>query len=319
MLSDTREAQPTPWHRAVAILNPVAGRGRGARAEGLVRDRLGVHFRGTQFDPPKLWVTTRETSAQSLAARAVEDGYDLVVVCGGDGTLSAVVNGIADSPVAVGLVPLGTGNDFARAVGVPLDPDRAIRRIVGGTSQKVDLGVRDGRRFINVAGCGFDAEVARCVNSGLKRLNGASAYVAAVIRTLWTFRPARFRVSVDSSTVDERAMLCAVANGTGYGGGMRVAPNARWDDGLLDVCIVKACGRAEFMRAFPRVFRGAHLDHPKVCCLRGRTVRIECDPEQPVLIDGELDKMTPATFGVLPSALNFAGIGTVKVAAGGAQ
>ena len=316
--SEPTEVHRSLWSRAVAILNPVAGRGRGARAEGRLSGWFGVHFRGTSLEPPALWVTTQETSAHSLAERAVRDGYDLVVVCGGDGTLNGVVNGLAGSRVALGLVPLGTGNDFARAIGVPLDPEKAIRQIAAGDSRKVDLGVRDGRRFINVAGCGFDAEVARCVNAGLGRLNGAAAYVTAVVRTLWTFRPGRFRVSVDGSVFDGPAMLCAVANGIGYGGGMRVAPRARYDDGLLDVCIVGACGRAEFLSAFPRVFRGAHLNHPKVSYLRGCTVRIECDPPQPVLIDGELDTMTPARFEVLPNALEFVGGGAAKSESGGA-
>ncbi len=304
------ETTPTDLgRRVVAILNPVAGRGKAARFETPLRRWLATYLGDGRGALPEVWATTGQTSARSLAEQAARGGYDLVIVCGGDGTLNAVVNGLAGSGLAVGLVPLGTGNDFARAIGIPLDPEAAIRRIAEGSEQRVDLGVRDGHRFINVAGCGLDAEVARCVNTGLRRLNGTLAYIVAVMRTLRTFRPGRFTVRVDETPIDEPAMLCAVANGTGYGGGMRVAPRARWDDGLLDVCLVKACGIAEFLRAFPRVFKGTHLDHPKVVYLRGKTVRIECDPPQPVLIDGELDTATPAVFEVLPGALRFVGAG----------
>jgi diacylglycerol kinase (ATP) len=302
MDGDGRVAQADAFHEIVVVLNPVSGRGRGLRMRGRI---VAWADRAPGGARVRVLETTAGATASSLAAAAVADGCDLVVAAGGDGTLNGVINGLGTSDIAVGLIPLGTGNDFARTVGVPREPARAMDTLLSGTLRRLDAGCRDGRRFINVAGCGFDAVVAARVNAGGRRLRGVWAYLVAVADVLRTFRPALYRVRVDGETLETEAMLCAVANGASYGGGMRVAPDARPDDGRLDVCLVRSCGKLEFLRAFPRVFRGTHLSHPKVWIGRGEEVSVICTPEQPVLMDGELVAPTPARFSALPGAVRF--------------
>jgi diacylglycerol kinase (ATP) len=168
----------------------------------------------------------------------------------------------------------------------------------------VDVGRTQGRWFLNVAGCGFDAVVARRVNQGFRFLHGTAAYVAAVLHSLATFRPATLRLTLDGDIREERAMLCSVANARCYGGGMWIAPDARLDDGLFDLCLLREVGMVEFLRAFPRVFRGTHTTHPKVTMLRARHIVIESEPPLPVLIDGEVVGTTPAEFILAPHAIS---------------
>jgi diacylglycerol kinase (ATP) len=203
----------------------------------------------------------------------------------------------------LGLIPLGTGNDFARHIGLGTDLALAVRTLVSGTPKPVDLGRAGERWFINVAGCGFDAVVAERVNRGFRSLHGTAAYVAAVCQSLLTFRPAAMRLILDGEIRQTRAMLCTVANSSSYGGGMRVAPDAQIDDGLFDLCLVGDTGRWEFLRTFPRVFKGTHITHPKVTMLRARHICIESDPPLPILIDGEVIGSTPVEFTLVPRAI----------------
>ena len=227
----------------------------------------------------------------------------MVVAAGGDGTICEVVNGLVNSGTVLGILPLGTGNDFARAVGLSGDLDLAARTLACGDPRPVDLGRIGDRHFINIAGCGFDAVVAKRVNRGFRWLRGTGAYVAAVLQSLATFRPAEMRITVDGEPMNVRAMLCCVANTQTYGGGMRVAPFARFDDGLLDVCILREAGILEFLRAFPTVFAGAHVNHPKFWTQQARRVTIESDRPLPILVDGDVTHETPAAFEVAPAAV----------------
>ena len=245
-----------------------------------------------------------------LAREAADSGIEIVVACGGDGTISQVANGLTNTRTRLGLLPLGTGNDLARHLGL-LDPRLAVQAILTGSAIHADLvrwssaGTHDRRAgfMLNVAGCGFDALVAERVNQGFKGLNGTSAYLAAVAATLATFQPGPLRVEVDGRVVEGPAMLCAVANASSYGGGMRIAPEARIDDGLLDVVLIGRVSRFEFLRTFPRVFKGTHVSHPAVTCLRGKKVLIEADAAMPILCDGELCGFTPAEFELDPGAI----------------
>ncbi len=286
--------------KIVVVLNPAAGRGQGARRRAEV-ERLLERAAGPACCK---MVETREPGhGTALAAEAAAAGADIVAAAGGDGTLGEVVNGLAGTPARLGLLPLGTGNDFGRCLGLGNDLERAVDTLFHGEPRPVDLGRTLDRWFINVAGCGFDAVVAERVNRGFRHVRGTAAYVAAVLQSLISFRAARFRLTVDGEGRELRAMLCCIANSQSYGGGMRVAPEARIDDGRLDICLLKECGRMEFLRAFPRVFRGTHVTHPKVEMLRARTLRVESDPPMPVLVDGDVVGTTPADFTVHPRAI----------------
>jgi diacylglycerol kinase (ATP) len=230
-----------------------------------------------------------------------------VVAVGGDGTLSQVLQGIATSNVSLALVPAGTGNDFARTLGIGTSSERAIQALAGGQRVAVDLGRWTcGERhgvFLNVAGCGFDAMVAERINTGFRRLHGQTAYLAAVLNTLAKFQPVGLTLEIDGQRLESVATLCAVANAQSYGGGLRIAPTALINDGLLDVILVERLSTFEFLRSFPQLIKGQHLTHPKVRHFRGKHIRI-AHSHTPFLVDGELVPGGAVDITVMPRALS---------------
>lgn len=286
--------------RGTIIVNPAAGRGKGAA-------KLKAAIAGSPLAEWEWRETKRPGDAEAMAREIASTG-GIVAAAGGDGTISEVAAGLAHSAAGLAVLPIGTGNDFARSLGFGASLPKALAAIDAGTTREVDMirwacGGRTGLS-INIAGCGFDAVVARRINEGFRGLRGTTAYIAAVLTSLGTYRPAEMRLSVDAETIETTVMLCAVANAQSYGGGMRVAPDARMDDGLLDVVVVEGLPPTQFLRAFPRVFAGTHVTHPKVRILRGKSVRIACTPPLPVLSDGELVGETDAIFEIVPRALH---------------
>jgi diacylglycerol kinase (ATP) len=276
--------------RLTVVLNPVAGRGttlrRHEELERLLRDRFGEDW--------QIFRTVGRGDGVRLAKCALEQGSEIIAAAGGDGTVGEVLNGLVGSDAKLAVLPLGTGNDLSRAIGIGLDLEKSIAAIAEGSPKAIDVGRCGDRWFVNVAGCGFDAAVAKRVNAGFKAFKGRSAYVAAVLTTLATYKPYSLRIKVDGQEIDQDVMLCAIANANCYGGGMQVAPEADMQDGLFDVVVVGALSKLEFMRQFPKVFKGKHLGHPKVVVHRARTVEIESDDPLPILIDGDLFGTTPA-------------------------
>lgn len=288
----------------VTIRNPKAGRGAGERRWGqvlslfepLLNDRTVIHL-----------ATERAGHATNLAREAVDQGATTVVACGGDGTVNEVLNGMIDSGASLAVLPMGTGNDLCRSLGIGTDLNQAVPAALGEHSRTIDVGRwqcggREGY-FANICGSGFDAKVAERINRGFRYLTGTSAYIAAVLQTLMTYNRSVLHVTVDNHKISEHAMLCAVANAQSYGGGMLVAPLASLDDGLLDVVVVGDVSKMGFIRAFPRVFKGTHLSHPQVSHRVGRVVTIDSETPLPVLVDGELVGTTPATFTLVPRGI----------------
>jgi diacylglycerol kinase (ATP) len=218
---------------------------------------------------------------------------------------------LVGTETALGVIPTGTGNDFARFIGInrkkPID---AVAALVDPDIRAIDAvrvsgGGRE-ERFINVAGAGFDSEVNETANNMKWKAQGTAKYVAAVVGTLRRFTPAQFEVTVDGEHRSLSGMLIAVGNGESYGGGMRVAAGASLTDGQLEVCVVGGMSRSAFLRAFPKVFRGTHVTHPKVTMLRGARVEISSDRPFDVYADGERSVPLPAVFEVLPGSLKVA-------------
>jgi diacylglycerol kinase (ATP) len=282
----------------LAIVNPVAGNGAAAR----IWKRL----------PSYGWechTTESVGHARELASAAVSDGYDRVVAIGGDGTVCEVANGLAHTETALAIIPVGTGNDTALNLGIPADPVAAAALADSGPARPIDLGeVRTRQRrmyFVNVAGFGFDAEVAWRVNRLPKLIGGTLPYVAGVLQTLWQYRSPDMRICLDGDerVVDRRVFLAAVGNCASYGGGMRIAPEARPDDGIFDLCVVSHLGRLEVLRIFPKLYSGGHVGHPAVEMLRCRAITADADRRVLCHADGELVGALPAQFVMLPGAL----------------
>jgi diacylglycerol kinase (ATP) len=285
----------------VVVANPTAGRGRAGAQIGRVVSQLndlGVdhHVR----------VAESAGDLEHLARRAAEDGAGIVAVLGGDGSVGAAVNGLVGTSAALAVLPAGTGDDFAKAIG-PGTLGAAVRLLAAPDIRQVDVirvtaGAQE-RYYANIAGAGFDSEVNETANAMSFKLGGTGTYVAAVLTTLRKFAPAHYEIDVDGEPITTDAMLVVVGNSRSYGGGMRVLPAARIDDGLLDVCIVHALSTTAFLRAFPRVFRGTHVSHPKVSMLRGTRVSVGANRRIQVYADGERIGPLPAIFEVVPGAL----------------
>ena len=292
------------------VFNPAAGRGRVSGAQ--LEARLSRHAAGAPF---RVWPTHSAAEVAEVTRRALDEGAGVVAAAGGDGTLGAVAEVVRGSGAALGVLPLGTGNDFARTLGIGTDLDAAVKTLFCGLcgrrrwidGGRATLGERSWF-WLNVAGTGFDALVARRINAARfhpfwHHWTGTAAYGAAVALELRGLKAAQLRLILDGETVERRALLCAIANAKSYGGGLKVAPDAELDDGLFDVCTIKEASAWEFARTLPSVFGGGHINHPKVEIRRARRVEIWSEPAWPVLVDGEVRGETPVTLEVVPRAL----------------
>ncbi len=297
----------------LVIGNPRAGRGCVARRWDELLDRM----RAAGLDPDGR-LTERPGHATELARKGRSEGRELMVAVGGDGTVHEVVNGLladglarpAEVLPALGLVPAGSGCDYARTFGVPSAFGDAIERLVSSTPRAVDVGeVRcrgdDGeehlRLFVNVAEVGIGAEVAERA-ARLPRSLGPSRYAVAFALTLRGQRTVAGEVSVDSQPAQGPLTNLVVALGQYYGGGMRVAPKADPADGHFEVQI-QSGSKLDYALAMPKVFRGTHLPHPRVREERAATVEVHCEPHAKLEADGEVLGTTPASFRILPGAL----------------
>jgi len=298
---EARALPPTPstW---TALLNPTAGRHRARRL--LPRAADALRDLGDHVDV----VVTR--TPDDLVARA-HDAFAAgrgVVACGGDGTVMLAAAAAVEHDGVLAVVPTGSGNDFARALGLsPGDVDGAVAALGRGCVRRVDLGrahTADGAStwFTTVANAGFDGEANRRANEA-RRLSGPALYVLAVLRTLAAYRPVRLHVTAGDEVVDEDAWLVAVGNTPSYASGMRITPAADLYDGVLDVCIVGDVGRTDFLRTFPSVFRGTHVRHPKVRMLRGPEVTVEAGRPLELWASGERVGPLPARIEAVPGAL----------------
>ncbi|TFV99391.1 diacylglycerol/lipid kinase family protein [Leifsonia flava] len=245
------------------------------------------------------------------AAHAVEAGTDALVVVGGDGMVSLGTNLVAGTAIPLGIVAAGTGNDMARGLGLPVgDTDAAIRTLLGSLHREprvIDAArVRHGALttwYAGVLSAGFDAVVNERANT-MTRPRGSSRYILALLRELLTLKPVSYTLTIDGVVREVEGMLVSIANNVSLGGGMRVAPDALLDDGLLDVFIVKKLSRLEFIRVFPKVFSGTHTTHPAVEIVRATSVRIETDTAIVAYADGERVGPMPVDIAVVPGALH---------------
>lgn len=229
--------------------------------------------------------TPQEMEAQ--ARRAVDEGLERLLVAGGDGALHYAIQGLAGSDCALGIVPIGSGNDLARALGIEGNPLEAARRALMGAPRPIDLGRVGDRYFVGTIGLGFDGEVARFVNEMSGGPPGALAYPYALLCTLWRFKPPVLRVEHDGGAFEDHAMLAVLANSPFFGGGMRIAPDAELDDGLLDLVILERVAPIRLAAIFPRVYRGSHVKDPRVRYARSRRARFRADRALTFWADGE--------------------------------
>ncbi|HEV2147631.1 MAG TPA: diacylglycerol kinase family protein [Longimicrobiaceae bacterium] len=295
--------------RYLVILNPAAGRGAAARAGSAIGSVLKAAGVRHHVVP-----TQARGHATEIALRAAGEGWTAVVAAGGDGTVHEVANGLlreaGDGPtVPMGIVPVGSGNDFAKLVGAPTDAAAATRRLLQATPRRVDAGRVGDRFFTNGVGIGLDARVG-IEAAKVRRLRGIAIYLWALARVLPRFRPPRMRVELDGVLVaDGPLTLVTAANGGCHGGGFWICPAARIDDGELDVAVADALGTLGILDLLPRVMRGTHVGRPRVRMLRARRIRVTSPDPLPVHADGEIlsEAAHELEIKVLPGRLTVLG------------
>jgi diacylglycerol kinase (ATP) len=291
----------TRFRRAALIVNTHSRSGREAFEKAHRHlESLGVPL-AESFAP-------RDPARLPEAVKAaIDDGHDLVVLGGGDGTVSSMVDFMVRREVTFGLLPLGTANDFARTLGIPTGLRRACETIARGKVVDVDLGLADDNYYVNVASVGLSTGVTRALSPALKRRAGALAYPIAAVRAFFTHEPFSATLTFPDGDHEpiklDRLLQVAVGNGRFYGGGLVVAPAAGIDDGRLDVYAIQM-GRHRDLTGVLRYLRtGEFIREDCVSHYETCRIRLETEPHLPVNIDGELVAETPVEFSVVPNAL----------------
>ena len=291
--------------RSRLIINPVAGRDRGPDLAEWLREHLE---RG--FGDVDLVTTMAEGDARRAGRDAAARRFDYLFVAGGDGTLNEALNGVLEdagggAAVTLGIVPLGTGNDFATALGIPDDLDDALGVLDARKSRPVDVGCLNGEHFVNVSAGGFIAEVSDAVTPQLKTIAGRLAYLIGGARVLLRHEPIDVRYRSDANTGKSTLETFAVCNSRLVGGGRLIAPDAVLDDGELDVCFIEDIPDVEFVALLRRVSSGEHVADPRVTYFRTRELEMTFDRPIKVNVDGQVLETDRCLYSVLPRAVRF--------------
>lgn len=288
------------------IVNRVSGNGKGHRVwkhveRLLLEKQMNYHVAFTE----------RPRHATEIAKElAKQENVSAVIVIGGDGTLHEVANGLAGSDIPLGSIPAGSGNDFARGLQIPKQSKQALEKVLSGKKRKIDIVRINDEMFINVAGVGFDGQVAQVTNQAKykKWLNflglGNLCYVFSFFKVLFRYQPTEVRLVIDErEQTFSDVWLVAVANVPFYGGGMMICPHAQSDDGLFDVCIVHGISRWKMVALLPHVFRGTHIYDPAVTTLTGQLLKIMSSEPMTAHGDGEILGQTPLELTIKQEGL----------------
>ena len=276
------------------IVNPVAG--QGTSLDLLPKVKKCLDAEGIKYSI----VRTSFPGHATQLAEELETRDTKMVAMGGDGTVREVLNGIRLPTTPVGVIPAGMGNDFARSLGIPRKASRAAHLLVDHGTKKVDLGAERGK-FFNVMGAGFPSHVVERINRYKKMpLSGPLTYLLGLLRSVTNLENYRFLLELDGVARTLKANAIFVTNSIYTAGGLKLVPQAKMDDGLLDIVIVSGAGKMELLLALRRAYRGDHVDHPKIEFLKAEKVRIDSETELIKMFDGELEGTTPAELEIIP-------------------
>lgn len=284
--------------RIYAICNPTAGHGLGKKTgmqilEALQHKKIHCH----------LMMTDHPGHASALAQKAVQEGAQMVLAIGGDGTAHETAQGLMGTGVPLGIIPAGTGNDFIKTLGLPKEPLDALEYILKGTARETDIGMINGRLFLNEIGTGFDVMALDYTLKVKRFCRGILPYFYGVLQALFRFRSMDLTFSVDGGEeIRQKAFVMEVANGGHIGGGIRIAPNASVDDGLMDVVVVGHIRRRDLPFRLMGLMQGKILSFPETKFYRAKQVTFSV-PDMRLNIDGEVISAKRAEVGILPGAL----------------
>jgi len=284
------------------VANETAGKGKALQFANQFTDLLSQANQKFSLIKEKSY----EKTIEKLKAELSTNPYNKLIAVGGDGLVNLCLQHLAQSGLTLGVIPAGTGNDFARAVGVNKMSITEIFNLYTRTDPvKIDLGhVKSStaeKWFVQVLSTGFDAEVNSRANK-IKRPKGKSKYTIATVRTLARFKPINYKIDIDSKKFDQSAMLFTIANGETYGGGMRICPGASNSDGIFEILLVRPVSRFVLLTIFPKVFKGNHIPHQKIDTYRAKVVTISAPTS--AYADGEYVANLPITVTNVGNALS---------------
>ena len=276
MTSAAPKERNIPIKMWLIVINPIAGGGKGA----LLGKEVTGYFATHNLDYRIVTATSAHKlheNLESLFANTPNELINGVIAVGGDGLAHLVIQSVAPRRIPFTVIPAGTGNDLVRAFGWNLESIiEQLNFVTTTTPQPVDLGLVDSEWFAAILSTGFDSVVNERANA-MTWPKGPMKYNAAIALELAKFSPIAYEIELDTSTLNVEAMLIAVANGSSYGGGMQVCPDASMNDGLFDVMILHPVSKIEFLKVFPKVFKGTHINHPQVKIYRSAKVAIRAD------------------------------------------
>lgn len=283
--------------RILLIINPKAG------SSG--RNQVDLLSWLAQFAGHTLTVEAPKDAdaATTIARHGVEAGYDRILAAGGDGTINRVVSALAETAVPLGIIPIGTVNVLARELGIPLDPVKALQIALGHRTRCLDLGVANGQYFTLMAGMGFDAKVVSEIVPRLKDLFGSLAYVTAGLQTLARHKPSQFYLTFDGKTIRFPAWMLVVGNASYYAYQLTVTPNARMDDGLLDIIVFGEQNALDRLSQIGAVFLGQHVKHPNIRYFQVSALSIAAEPRVHLQLDGDPVGKSPVEISMKHKAL----------------
>jgi len=302
------------FFKTMVIVNPNSANGNTAKQWPGIRDLIRTVL--PEFASE---MTSAPGDASEIARRAIKDGYEMVVSLGGDGTNNEVVNGFFEggepinSEAVLGVISRGTGSDLIKTLGIPKDPQEAVKRLAGRSSAPCDVGhltlvdhagQNVDRYFINIASFGIGGDIDRRVNNTSKALGGFVSFLWGSVVSIFAYSNREVEISIDGKSIGTRKIFsCAVANGQYFGGGMWVAPEAKMDDGLFDIVLMGDLGLMETLTQMSSIYKGKHLEHPKIEAFRGKRVEATSSEEVLLDVDGEQPGGIPSIFEILPGAI----------------
>ncbi|AOT70478.1 diacylglycerol/lipid kinase family protein [Geosporobacter ferrireducens] len=276
------------------IVNPVAGKGKSLEFAAYIENTLKE--KGIDY---AMKFTTLKGEAEHIAKEAADGTYEKIVAVGGDGTVYEVINGLAGGTAALGVIPSGTGNDFVKTMKISPKLESALETVLNGEITAIDCGKVNGRYFINVASIGLDAEIVKKTEEMKKYIPGPTAYMAGLFKTLFQYRLQDVEIVIDDWVYKGKITLVAVGNGKYYGGGMKVVPSAKIDDGYFTVCLIKPMSKFKMLRLLPTIFSGDHIQESEVIILKGKKIRVSSKDPMILNTDGDISGTTPAVLEII--------------------
>ncbi len=283
------------------IINPVAGKGLSLKAIPIIEkicEAKGI--------PYKIEITKGPGDATNIARKMASQNPMAIIAVGGDGTILETANGLIGSNTPLGIIPLGTGNDFARSFNIPIgikSVEECLRVILSGDSTQVDVGRFKDHVFLNIASIGFDAEIIEDLPKIKQFVKGKSAYFLSVFFKLITYKKKNIRLTIDGQVVNTDIFLVAICNGISYGGGMKVNPNGLLDDGYFDLIVIKPVPKYKVPFLLIKFMKGLHLNLPYVKAYRCKNINIASVDNLVINADGDLIGKTPVDFTIAPYSL----------------